>query len=466
MAVNSSIFNRIWSAIKNEGSYNKYNEAFFSWLGGGGTDYDTNAPTYLNEGYNVNPIVFSIIKQQATKTSSIPYYIKEVEDKKAKSQLNVLLKATKYNLTPQQQIKKLSLENKAFSDELMDMPLEVPNPLQSWSEFHDLYKTFFALTGNVYIYMLKPSEGMNAGKPIAIYLLPSHLTEIVVKPNTNMLGIESPIHSYILTSGNQCVTFEAENVIHIKSSNPNYNDDGRHLYGMSRLQAGLKNLASSNKGLDLNIKTLQSGGAFGFIHGTKIPLDVNQAKEIKERLTEMNTSSEDLAKISGMSVEVAFTRISLTTAELQPFEYLKFDQKQICNVLGWSDNLLNNDDGGKYDKQLQEAKRVVTDNIQPDLLLLQDALNKYFLPLFKGYENSELIYDISELPEMQQDTKTMVEWAVLLLDRGVVNRNEVRDIVTFAKIDDDNMDVYTVVDDLMTLEEAIESDFNIEPPKE
>jgi HK97 family phage portal protein len=431
-------------------------------LGGGFTNYDTNGQSYLDNGYNVNPIVFSVIKQQATKTSSIPYFIKKVEDKKAKSKLNMLLKATNNNLTPQQQIKKVILESKAFSDDILEMPLIVPNPLQTWTEFHDLYKTFFSLTGNVYMYILKP-ELREGAEPLAIYILPSHLVEIVLKPNVNVLGVESPVSHYILIQGNQYVEFKAENVIHIKSSNPNYDEDGRHLYGQSRLQAGLRNMQSSNKGLDLNIKTLQSGGAFGFIHGTNTPLTPDQAQELKDRLTEMNESTEDLAKISGMSGELAFTRISLTTAELQPFEYLNFDQKQICNVLGWDDLLLNNDSGAKFDNVDSARKRVVTDNIQPDLLLLQDALNNYFLPLFKGYENTEIIYDISELPEMQQDTKTMVDWVVLLLDRGVLNRNEAREVVTFIPLEDPNMEVYTVVNDLLTLDEAIESDFNIEP---
>ena len=456
-------FSRIWQSIfggENITS-NKYNEAFFSWLGGGGAQYDTDGATYVEKGYNINPIVFSVVRQQAVKTCSIPYYIKKIEDKDAKKKLDVLLKATNDNLTPQQQVKKSVLSTKAYNEEMLEMPLEQPNPLQTWSEFHDLYKTFLALTGNVYLYMLKPEEGMNAGTPIAIYILPSHQVEIVLKKQPNMLGIESPVDHYILIEGKQYVEFSADCIIHIKDSNPNFDNDGSHLYGQSRLRAGLKNLTSSNKALDLNIKTMQSGGAFGFVHGTNTPLTPEQAVELKDRLVEMNKSEEDLAKISGMSGELAFTRISLTTDELKPFDFLSFDQKQICNILGWDDKLLNNDSGAKYDNVESARKRVVTDNIQPDLLKLQEALNSEFLPLFKGYENTVLIYDVSELPEMQQDTKTMVEWATSLLDRGVLNRNEVRDIVTFAKIDDANMEVYTVANDLLTLDEAIESEFSV-----
>ena len=440
---------------------NKFNYAFLSQIGGGYTSYDPDSKTYLNKGYNYNSVVFSIINQQSIKTSSIPYTIRKVKNENAKNSLNNLCMATKNNLTPMQRIKRNSLSNKAFSDEVFEMPLDRPNPTQTWTEFHRLYKTFLALTGNAYIYKLMPSEGMNSGTPIALYLLPSHDVKIVTKENADLLGVESPIKSFMLVQGKQYIEFEADKVIHIKYSNPNYNEDGEHLYGLSPLKAALRNLQASNKGLDLNVKVLQNGGAFGFIHGKQIALNEDQAKELKERLSEMNNNPEDLSKIAGISAEVGFTRISLTTDELKPFEYLKYDEKQLCNVLGWSDKLLNNDDGAKYDNVNQFRKQVVTDNILPDLELLSNALNLEFLPLFKGYDGTEIVYDISELPEMQEDTEKMVEWVVKLLDRGAINRNEVRDVVNFTPIEDENMEVYTVANDLLTLDEAIDSEFKI-----
>jgi len=34
---------------------NVYNEAFFSYLGGGYTQYDIDNKSYINKGYNTNP---------------------------------------------------------------------------------------------------------------------------------------------------------------------------------------------------------------------------------------------------------------------------------------------------------------------------------------------------------------------------------------------------------------------------
>ena len=65
--------------------------------------------------------------------------------------------------------------------------------------------------------------------------------------------------------------------------------------------------------------------------GNIVVLHEDIANIVKERLKEMSNNPEDLAKITGVSGEVGFTRISLTTAELQPFSYLSFDEKQIWN---------------------------------------------------------------------------------------------------------------------------------------
>tara|TARA_R110002167_G_scaffold227596_1_gene432803 strand:+ start:1087 stop:2472 length:1386 start_codon:yes stop_codon:yes gene_type:complete len=451
MSLLSNIFKR------NTNNTNKFNEAFFKFIGSGGSSYDLQAETYIEKGFNINPIVYSVISQMATKTSSVPYCIKEIEDKGQKNKLNNLLKATKHNLTPQQQVKKLMLETKAYTKSEYDMPLVMPNPMQSWNEFLELYKTLIKLTGNVYIYKLMPKEGMNAGTPIAMYLLPSHLMEIVLKKDANMMSTESPIGGYKLIEGNIGVTFSEEEITHIKYPNPNFDLEGSHLYGFSPIRAVLKNVESSNLALDLNIKTMKNGGAFGLIHSKgQTPLTYEQATGLKDRLKEMDSDPDKLGKIAGVSAEIGFTRLSLTTDELKLFEYLNFDQKQICNALGWSDKLLNNDLGAKYDNIKQFRKQVVIDNIIPDLELLAVAFNNDILPLFKNYKGTCLSFEYSELPEMQEDMAEMVSWVRPSIETGIITRNEGRVFMKLPMSDDKSMDEITVNADILTLEQALD----------
>ncbi len=445
---------------------NKYNEAFFGLVGDAGSGYDDKAKTYIDEGYNVNSIVYSIVNQQARKSASIPFHVKKVEDEQKSK--TFLQEIKRKNVTdPQVKILVNRLKKKAFKQEqTFEMPLKKPNVFQSWPEFISLYKTFLKLTGNVYIYMVAPEGGYNKGEPIAFYLLPSHLINIVLKPNANMLLDENPIAFYRLIEGAVFKDFKEENVIHIKYSNPNFSVDGEHLYGQSPLKSALKNIESSNEGMSQNIKTLKNSGAYGFIHGKTTPLQPEQATELKDRLKEMDDNPARLSRIAGVSAEVGFTRLTLTTDELKPFEFLKYDEKQLCNVLGWSDKLLNNDDGSKYKNVEEFRKQVVTDDIMPDLELLERAFNEKVLPRYKKYQNTVIYFDASNLPEMQLDMSTLTSWLTKALKDAVISRAEYRDALNYPASDDPLMDLFTTPGKLNTLEDALKEPEPMTPNSE
>lgn len=445
--------NRIQKAV-----INQFNQAFYKQIGKHATSYDQNAETYLEQGYLNNPIVNSVIRQRAKKALQIPSYVKRIQDNNAKKELDLFKKATKWNPKPQQLIKAKELKNKAYQEEILNFPMPRPNPLQTWGDIMGLYETFMPVTGNFYLYLLK---GDFSSEPVAVYVLPSHQMEIVLKDNASMLSTESPIEYYRLIEGNTAIRFENEDIIHIKNPNPEYDQNGAHLYGLSELRAALRNIQSSNLGLDLNTDTMLNGGAFGFIHGMETPLTDAQAKSVKGRLTEMRASKDALGKIQGSSAKLGFTQIRLSAKEMQLFEYFSFDQKQICNVLGWDDKLLNNDEGAKYDNVELAEKRVVINTIMPSLQLFDEAMTDKFLPLFKGYENTVLEHDPSELPEMQKDMKSLVEWVSMATADGAINRDTYREYLGQPKLDTPEMQAYTVKDDVIPLDEAINQDFNL-----
>ena len=420
---------------------NTFNQAFYQFTGGAFTTYDRNGKNYLEKGYNSNPDVFSCINQMVVKTLSVPYEVKKINEEKVYKKLKQFNLATKGDFNFLQKIKLEALRKKAYTEDDIPFPLEKPNETQTWADVWGLYKTYIKLTGNCYFYILSTKDGANKGVPVQLYVLPAHLMQIVLKLNANMLGTESPIDYYMLIEGHQYIKFDVNDIIHIKYSNPNFDLQGAHLYGMSPLHSALKNIQSQNEAIDLNIKTLQNGGAFGFIHAKngQSPLTQTQADSLKERLIEMDNNPDRLSRIAGTSAEVGFTRISLTADELKPFDYLNWDRKTICNVLGWYDELLNSDGkvtlGGVKIGDIQ--KQAITSNILPDLILLQDSLNKHFIPKFKGYENTEIEWDICELPEMQENMTDLVDW----LNKSPITPNEFRTAIKYETLPDDGMDV-------------------------
>ena len=464
-------FNALNAVSKRLGIQNKFYDAFFRYLGGQYTQYDINATTYLEKGFLTNPDVYSVINQKSTKHISIPYVVKKIEDNSAKRKYDNIRLLSKNNNTALNLIRTKALSKKAFQEEELDFPMERPNPLQTWAEIIALYATFMASTGNFYLWMMRPEDGPNAGKPIQVYVLPSHLMRIVLRPDADMLDTESPIKSYMLVEGQVYSDFLAEDVIHVKYANPMYDQIGSHLYGISPLRAALRNIQSSNVAIDNNLKSMANGGAFGFIHGKgPTPLSPEQASTIRSRLKEMDADESRMGKYAGVSGELGFTRISLTTDELKPFDFLKFDRDVICNVLRWEPILMGKDSrssnlGGRSEFELAE-KRVLTKSIIPDNTLLEQALTDRFLPLFKGYEDTVFMFDYDSLPEMQPDMKTLTEWLNNALDRGVITRNEYRETIRFISSDDPGMDIFTVNSDIFSLEDAIDTNLILDEPQD
>jgi hypothetical protein len=330
----------------------------------------------------------------------------------------------------------------------MPMPLLVPNPTQTWNDILFLYKVYLKVCGNVYLYKVMSEMG----KPLQLYMLPAHWMQIVLKSNANVLSSESPVDYYIMQQGNQFVKFPADSVIHIKRSNPFFDYNGSQLYGYSELMAAIRNINSSNSGIDQNIKTMQNSGVYGFIHAGdgQTPLTAEQGQSLKDRLVDMNNSSEKLSNIAGASAKLGFTRISLTTDELKPFEYLSYDRRTLANCLNWSVDLLNEErssGGFGVDTLIEARKRVMIDNIKPDLDLFASYLNPYFIQLFKGYENACLEFDISEMPEMQTDMKTMSEW----VNSVPLTLNERREVFNYEELDDEMMNEVYIPTNLVNI---------------
>lgn len=447
-----NFFTRLWGNMIGTAKTfeNAFNKAFLQFLGGQAAQYDYKDSTYLEKGYGINPDVFSVVTQMCDKTKAVPYAVKKVKDKQSLSKLSSLRNATNGNYSTKQLADKFILESKAYEDKEMPFPLEKPNPNQTWGDIHALFKLFLKMTGNSYLFMVWPENGINAGEPKMVYTLPSHKMKIVLKEGADLYYDEDPIDYYMLRDGDQNIVFPAEQVIHIKTANPFFDLQGGHLYGLSPIRALLRNIESSNEALNNNVKTLKNSGVFGFFSGKESAMTPEQAMQLKQRLVDMDKDSGRLSKIAGLSVPIEFTKLSVDTKEMLPFDYLKYDQKQICNVLGWSDALLNNDDGGKYDKQREERKRVITDNIQPDLILFDQALTERFIRKFKGYENAVLEHDITELPEMQEDYKAMVEW----MEKAPLTPNEKRTALKYETIPDDGMDTVWINSGLKRIDEV------------
>ena len=126
-----------------------------------------------------------------------------------------------------------------------------PNPSQSYNSWLSEIIAFGKLTGNRYIYGIKPETGANQNRYRELYVLPSQNVEI------QSGGIMQPVKEYTL-SYNGTYRMPADCVCHIKDVNLYYDGTGSHLYGMSPLKAGLRSMDSNNEALSTGKKYLQN----------------------------------------------------------------------------------------------------------------------------------------------------------------------------------------------------------------
>lgn len=427
---------------------NKLNHMSFRLYGVGDVPLDVKNTWAIETAFLQNPDVYSILMQQASKTTSVPHFIR----KKQKEEDYKSYQYKQKNLTPDTMgvLRLLQAENKAFEKEVYKpLPLDKPNPLMGWNEFWQLTKIYYRGCGNVFWYILRNEQK----QPIAIYVLPSHLMQIKLKQDAWKLTLESPVLGYEIIYNQLSIPFYENEVVHIKMPNPRWTFDAQQLYGQAPLTAAYLNTENQIQANKHLYKMFKSSGAFGFIFSKGEAMTQEQAEQFTQRIKEMDESKERMAKISGVGKEIGFQRISLANDELQPWSALSWDRKVLCNVLGWPDELLNNDGkSGLGGSEAKEARKIaLMDNIYPDLLIFQEVFNEQFLKYFKGYEGFVLNFDISEMPEMQEDFAKMLEWA----DKAPLTLNEVRELIKFDKLDEDGMEDVWISRTKIRLEEAM-----------
>lgn len=445
---------------------NAYNQAFFQYINGQKISFDYKRRSYL-DAYLNNPDINAIINQIVDKSNEVPYYIKKVADQKSYIKRERIMQSTKGNLSIQQLAQKKLFETKAFESEEIDLKLKRPNPLHTWKELFALYRIFMETDGNAYFYTVKAENGNNAGKIKQVYILPSNMVDIVLKKDSDTIIDDNPIDFYMLSEGDQRIKFPQEEIIHIKYANPNYDMSGSHLYGLSPLRAALKNIMSSDSALEHNVKNMKNGGVFGFFYSDDkdTPLTADQALSFKEKLIDMNSDPANLARIAGASFKMGFQRLSLNADELKVIENLNFDRKVFANLLGWSDILLNSGDSSTYNNIQQEKRRVLTGKVQAGLLLLQEAFNTRLVPFLEGCDDSCVWeWDVSEMPEMQEDMDKMIKW----MKDAYLTPNEIRQAVKYETLEIDGMDTVWVnaglkrIDDVGITDAELEKAFRVD----
>ena len=399
----ASIFSRVGNILKKnfQNTNTNFNKIIYNYLGQSIVWNPEKDDTYINKGYMFNSTVYSIVNLIAKTASSIPFQVYEIKNenelKKYKAMTSGLMNG---NI-----LHKSLLQRKHALAELdntdLHKLLERPNPAQSYSSWIQEIIAFGKLTGNRYIYGIKPESGPNQSKWQELYVLPSQSVEI----NSN--GIFEPVSGYSLDYSGQ-YKIEADDICHIKDFNPFYDGTGSHLYGMSPLKAGLRSLDTNNAAVTTGAKYLQNQTSRGVL---------------------MSDEGADVSLIEQYNASI----------------------KDLCNVYSVPVQLLNNTDTSTHNNMVEAKKTLYQNAVIPELNKIKDELNRWLVPSFG--ENLYLDFDYSNIAELQEEMDSVVKQ---MGSAWWTTPNEKRQAMNFG-VDEENeeMNDYYIPANLMPMKNDI-----------
>src|SRR5437868_5743709 len=225
----SQFFNQLQQTIANN-DYNRYQV-----LGGEVSQVAPwDAYKYIVDGYMGNANVYAVIRMIAKTAATVPLYSYIIQDEKSYHKLKNLVSNIK-SYSPEFMQEYAHLHAKAYElagdqDELQIL-LDNPNTETEKQEFYTGSYIYKLDTGNSMTYIPKVPDGKNAGKVQGMYIMPVQSTTVVGRG-----AFPVRVAGYYLNADRQA-TFLPEEVIHSKYFNPDYQQSGGNLVGLSPLMA-------------------------------------------------------------------------------------------------------------------------------------------------------------------------------------------------------------------------------------
>jgi len=362
---------------------------------------DNNDYTYLNF-YTSNSDVFTIINKITEPASTVPIY--------------------QYNE-----------EGEEFTGKMLGL-LNSPNGYFSKAEFIEAALSFYLIYGNCFIMYFAPDNGVNAGKPVKLFLLPPPY--VIIHPGTQFDPILK-YEFYVPSTGNRMI-LEKDKVFHWREFNPDFGTSGGSLRGMSRLKPLIKTACGSVEAYDALVRSLQAQGMWGLLSildesgtGAK-PLTREQKSELKSKFR-ADSKAGELTIINSLA---QYTKLGMSPQELRIIEGLGLFRGTLCDAYNVPNQLLSGSQDRTYNNYPESKRALWQDAIMPSLNAFLEGFSRWLAPKV-GEEGHYLAADYSTIPCLQVN---MAEVINAMVAAQAFTKNEIRQAVGYGAIDDPLMD--------------------------
>lgn len=397
----------------------------WQFIGGLWVQMEDDPKKYIDDGFKGNVYMHAIVSHIIDKASDAPGAVYKIKDPRKAKAYSVVTKGIQ---NPGSIQKALTLKSQAF-DEIEGHPfmdlMKNPNPLTTEKQFKREFLGYERITGNSYAYAATPGIGINAEKPIQLWVIPSPTVTIVAGDRQN------PIKGYSVTYyGDEPIP--KNKVIHMKTFNPVSSViGGNWLYGMSPVQAnraGISQFKQANQAQGTLFKNMGPGG---LISGMKDGVFTEpQGIAIQDKFVQRHTGTLNGGGLVLTPAQLQYTQIGMSSVDLNIIAAKGDLLQEICASYGYPKERITG--SANTASQGMADKQVITSCVMPLLRDFDDTMTSF---IREAYKDDELVYisDTQYFPELQQDRKDLSVW---LGASWWLNTNEKRRAMDYEEIPD------------------------------
>tara|TARA_R110001606_G_scaffold47972_7_gene122102 strand:- start:386 stop:1681 length:1296 start_codon:yes stop_codon:yes gene_type:complete len=348
------------------------------------------------KAYGSNPLVYMIVKKIAFTSASIK------------------------RVTINQQGDKID------NSELIEL-LQNPNVDQGQVEFLEQVNEYLSTTGNAFVRFVAGVGGV--GNQLLVLIAQN----IVI--NCDSIGeVISYTYTYPSNGGGKEVTFLADEILHLKTSNI-VNVENTHIkYGLSPLQAAWVSVCSSSEKFTAEASIFENRGIVGLLtNDSDIPM-TGQERDKQQNVVNGNIGGA--SKFNGISVTTAnmrYVQLGMSPTDLKLLEGIVSSLRIICSIYGMPSVLFNDNERSTFNNYEQAVKTAYNDVYIPLANKVDRELSRF---LNKQLGTNEFISaDLTSIEVIKASTNDVAQALNSLGDRlGTIaiqslTPDEVRDLL-------------------------------------
>jgi len=360
--------------------------------------YEDNPKEYITKGYSYNPHARTVVDYIAENVSTLEFKVMEVVGDE---------------LIPTKE------------EFILDF-LRCPNESQTFKEFVFAAVAFKKITGNNFIFGLAPT-----GFPDTFftkgYNMPSQNVEIVQGSWMN------PVRGYTLLIDSSKTEIEASKVYHRKTFNPNSDEDGKSVYGLSPMSSLRRSLQRSNESYDASLGMMQNGAPIGILtpKDGSVSLTAGEMERAEKTFKEKYGSGKNKGKVFQSSVPVNWQSVGLSPADMQVLESNTFDLQDFCRVYQISSVLVSDNDKSTYNNVSEAEKRFWQNVAIPEAEDLRQALQHHFASGWQKQTGKEykFVYSTDKIPALQDDLDTLSKRLLDQVKEGIITPKQMLEML-------------------------------------